>query len=556
MANFQPKTRIVNGQRVDITTNQPYTPRLSQGTTVIPPMKAGDLGTVQPIALPPDTLSTTSTGFSGFMEQYLVGQQEQIKEQQKLAETAQKDQSTQSDALKETMRTLVGLPAQQAQMEQKAGIDQKTELVTKYTNQLEAEQQGLVRQVERIRKNDQGLFGGGMEQEINRVERESLTKQADLALLQSAANRDLSTAQGIIDRKIELMTEPLKLKLQFDQFFYNENKDQLTKAQDRQFQLMAQSDKTSLDFAQSNQKQIHDAFIMAAQNGAPESVQKSILAASTSEEAMQAAGGYFVDPLDRQYKQAQIANIYADNARLSGGSAGGTGVGGAGDYASDLDAIIGATLSTIPTKFGQAAFQSQMNKARNDADRINLVAAQVLKGQPAEFKNDFRNQSVGVSMIDKAIAELDKGTQTGAISASQQYAANFFGKDFDPALAKINGYITAAIQPYRNSVTGAAWGDQEDQEYQQLFGSIKYSPAELKQRLLQTKELLKSKSAEGLNSFVNPLGVYDNQFETGGLTPQTPDESPDDIYDSVTSPSASGGSWIGNVFKGLWDSLF
>lgn len=321
MANFQPKTRIVNGQRVDITTNQPYTPRLSQGTTVIPPMKAADLGTVQPIALPPDTLSTTSTGFSGFMEQYLVGQQEQIKEQQKLAEKAQTEQSTQSDVMKETMRSLVGLPAQQAQMEQKAGIDEKTELVTKYTNQLEAEQQGLVRQVERIRKNDQGLFGGGMEQEINRVERESLTKQADLALLQSAANRDLSTAQGIIDRKIELMTEPLKLKLQFDQFFYNENKDQLTKAQDRQFQLMANSDKTALDFSASNQKQIHDAFIVAAQNGAPESVQKSILAASTSEEAMQAVGGYFVDPLDRQYKQAQIAS--ANRANQGGGSGGG-----------------------------------------------------------------------------------------------------------------------------------------------------------------------------------------------------------------------------------------
>lgn len=194
---------------------------------------------------------------------------------------------------------------------------------------------------------------------------------------------------------------------------------------------------------------------------------------------------------------------------------GGGGAGSSGAYESDLDAIIGATLSTIGTKFGQATFQAQMKKARNDSDRINLIAAQVLKGQPAEFKNDFRNQAVGISQIDKAIALLDSGVKTGVINNGAQYAYNLAGKDFDPKIAKVNSYITSAIQPYRNSVTGAAWGVQEDQEYASLFGSTKYSPAELRQRLVQTKEILKSKSASGLNTFVNPVGYYDNPFESG-----------------------------------------
>lgn len=202
-------------------------------------------------------------------------------------------------------------------------------------------------------------------------------------------------------------------------------------------------------------------------------------------------------------------------ARTTGG--GGVG-GGSGAYESDLDAIIGATLSTIPTKFGQATFQAQMAKARNDSDRINLIAAQVLKNQPAEFKNDFRNQAVGISQIDKAIALIDSGVKTGVLNNSAQYAYNLAGRDFDPKIAKINSYITSAIQPYRNSVTGAAWGTQEDQEYASLFGSTKYSPAELRQRLVQTKEILKSKSANGLNTFVNPIGYYDNPFESGSLS--------------------------------------
>lgn len=188
-------------------------------------------------------------------------------------------------------------------------------------------------------------------------------------------------------------------------------------------------------------------------------------------------------------------------------------------YASDLDAIIGATISTIPTKFGQETFAQQLAQARNDGDKINLVAAQVLKGQPAEFKNDFRNQAVAIKEVDKAIAELDSGLRTGLVNNGIQYTFNVVGKDFDPKIAKINQYMTAAIQPYRNSVTGAAWGDQEDAEYAALFGTTKYSPDELKQRLEGVREILKRKSAEGLNSFVNPMGYYGNEFESGTYAP-------------------------------------
>jgi hypothetical protein len=199
--------------------------------------------------------------------------------------------------------------------------------------------------------------------------------------------------------------------------------------------------------------------------------------------------------------------------------AGGGGGGPENPYANDLDAIIGATLSTIPTKFGQATFQAQIDKARNDADKINLIAAQVLRGQPAEFKTDFANQAVGISEVDKAIAELDSGVTTGYVQNGVQYAFNIVGKDYDPKLAKIAAHITAAIQPYRNSVTGAAWGQQEDAEYQQLFGSTKYEPTALRTRLVNLKDILKNKSATGLNTFVNPMGSYDNPFESGNLAP-------------------------------------
>lgn len=181
-------------------------------------------------------------------------------------------------------------------------------------------------------------------------------------------------------------------------------------------------------------------------------------------------------------------------------------------YKNDLDAILGNTIATIPTKFGQSQFQTQLSRARNDGDKISLIGSVVLKNAPAPVKQDFANQSIAVSNIDKAIAEIDNGAKTGIINSKLQKGFNLVGKDYDPSLSAIASYITSAVQPYRNSVTGAAWGSQEEAEYAQLFGSTAYSPTELKQRLTRLKGIMKDKSAQGLNVYINPLDTYANPF--------------------------------------------
>lgn len=208
------------------------------------------------------------------------------------------------------------------------------------------------------------------------------------------------------------------------------------------------------------------------------------------------------------------------NKGLTPGQAqsGAAGAGSTGAYKTDLDALIGSTESIIPSKFGQETFRKNIAKARSEADKISLIASVVLGKADAATKTDFTNQAVGIKQIDKAIKMLDEGTNTGVLQAGAQYAFNLAGKDFDPKLAQINQLLTSAIQPYRNSVTGAAWGTQEDGEYQQLFGSTKYSPTELKQRLEGVKDILASKSATALGSYVNPLGLYGDPFNTGSIS--------------------------------------
>lgn len=246
--------------------------------------------------------------------------------------------------------------------------------------------------------------------------------------------------------------------------------------------------------------------------------QQADIKANPNKELSQGEALYVFNPATGKYEQQG----YNPKTSVKTGTGSGGSGSGSNSYKNDLDAIIGATLVTIPSKFGQEQFNTQLNRARNDADKINLIASTVLKNSPNEIKTDFSNQSIAVSNIDKAISEIDKGAKTGVINNALQKGFNLFGKDYDPALQSVAAYIVSAVQPYRNSVTGAAWGSQEENEYQQLFGSTAFSPAELKQRLERLKGIMVNKSVQGLNTFVNPLNTYQNPFAPVNTTNTNP----------------------------------
>ncbi len=103
-----------------------------------------------------------------------------------------------------------------------------------YTSQIEAEQLANRRQVEKLQKNNpEGLFGGALTDAINNMNAKSVSKQADLAILQNSALRNYETANAIADRQLELKLEPLKTKLENLKFFYEENKADFNKEDDR-----------------------------------------------------------------------------------------------------------------------------------------------------------------------------------------------------------------------------------------------------------------------------------------------------------------------------------
>lgn len=240
------------------------------------------------LTLPATPIPTTTAGTAGYMESYL--KTEQAKQQQ-MADESAKNVTASAGSLEDTMRQMLELPNEQLRLEQESGLDKKAQRVTDFTNQLEAEQHALQRQQEAIFGNG-GVTREQAQQQFSEVQRQSLSKQADLALLQSAANRDLETAQSIIDRKIKLKLEPLKMKLDFDKFFYSENKEVFNKQEQRAFELRIKQQDNALKMAESEEGKIHQMWMEAVKAGAPASVQKAILASGDSKNAMKLAGPY------------------------------------------------------------------------------------------------------------------------------------------------------------------------------------------------------------------------------------------------------------------------
>ncbi len=311
-------------------------------------------------------------------------------------------------------------------------------------------------------------------------------------------------------------------------------------------------------------------------NGAPQSVIQKVLSSGNINEAYLNAGNYaaggsgIIGEYNFYRAQEEAAgrtpvgfqeyqNIDANRkksiaaAGVSSGNYSGTTKGG--QYASDLDALIGNVKNTIPTKFGQATFDQSIGKARTDADKISTIATIALKNSPATVREDFINQSVGIKQLDKALALLNTGVNTGVMNATKQYTYNLAGKDFDPQLAQINQLIVSAIQPYRNSVTGAAWGNQEESEYNQLFGGTKYSPAELKQRLEGVKEIMKDKSITALQAQIDPLGTYGSPMnDTTLTTPQAIAQTEAQAKQTIDNKYATFPDEIKTAVKSLFNA--
>lgn len=209
---------------------------------------------------------------------------------------------------------------------EKGGVDSITTELNDINDKIRREQLALRRRTEAIQKSGGGLEAGA-NAEIQNIERESFSKQADLAVIQMAVQGRYDSAKEIADRAVAAKLEQQTNQLAVRKFVYEENKDIFNKAEQRQFEAETANRERALEAERQNQQSKYELGLQASADGAPSSVVERMFAAKTREEALAIGGGY-IGALDRAAKQASIrasnasANASYTNALINRAQAG------------------------------------------------------------------------------------------------------------------------------------------------------------------------------------------------------------------------------------------
>lgn len=158
--------------------------------------------------------------------------------------------------------------------------------------QILQEQHGLRRQLERLDKNEGGLFSGAVQDEKNRVERESISKQADLYVIQQGVQGRFDSAKAIADRQVDAKLEQQKNLIDALKLNYETNRDLFTTADQRAFDVVLADRQNALEDERTRLKEISDLSLAALQAGAPPAVAAQMRSAKTVEEAISMGGAY------------------------------------------------------------------------------------------------------------------------------------------------------------------------------------------------------------------------------------------------------------------------
>jgi hypothetical protein len=166
------------------------------------------------------------------------------------------------------------------------------------------------RQIEKRQKNLEGSFGGAVEADVANIERVAASELADLSVIQLAKQNNYSAAKEIADRSVQAKLEQQKNELDALQFFYTENKEELNKKDDRQFQTLI-AERTRLLEEQENSLNRKNEYVLESlKNGAPANIVQAMQSAATPEQALE-IGGSYIGKIEREQARASIANIYS-----------------------------------------------------------------------------------------------------------------------------------------------------------------------------------------------------------------------------------------------------
>lgn len=429
----------------------------------INPITSESLRPATPFSIPkvdmPDVASSISGTASTLLDSSKAAKAEEkaLAEQQRKASEAESAKDSSFNELLGIQTDITNVQANQGKVENELKLGEKAQRVTDVTNQLEASQRAQANELRALEGS--GLTKEGIQRKAAEINRRYAFEQADLALIQSAANRDLLTAQTIADRKVELALEPLKTKLEFAKLFYQENKDSFNKEDDRAFQSLNKRLERELETERINQKSLQDTKLQvmqyAKENGAPDSILSAIQTATSPEDVVRASGSYGVDA-KRAYEIKKLRAESESNQPVTG------------EWASVVNSASGLVAGTkkadVKKNIGNAISTGDYSAAYTE---IGNAVSDSLTGTNKTKFDDARTDYLALSGMRDAIkAYTDAGGDMGYLKGTaDQIARNFGQLASDPKFASLAVMLQREFQTYRSNMSGAAFGAQESREY-------------------------------------------------------------------------------------------
>ncbi len=351
-------------------------------------------------------------------------------------------------------------------------VDPAQKALNEINNQITAEQVSARHQIEALQANPEGLSTGALQSRIDDINRQSISKQADLAVIQLARQGQYDSAKAIADRAVSAQMEAQKNRLEALQFMYQDNKDLFTKAEQRQFES-AQADRNrKLEMDTYKEKARYDNIIK--QN----------------------------DPLYRAQLAKAQQDLNAGNVTLANPK-----------YAGVAQTIL---ASGKFTKDQSAQIIAGINRGEDPATVIRNQAKNIMGQTEATNVTKYESAKSAMENLQSALAEYyANGGKTGILSGNYEKVINNLGSVQDPKLVDLATQIASQLQVYRNAVSGTAYSVQEGKEIGTVFPGINKSQG-LNQAIISGRLKSFDSTINGVYGATLGSNTYQNVLASSG----------------------------------------
>ncbi len=347
--------------------------------------------------------------------------------------------------------------------QEEAGVFAKKDAARKLEDEMLAKSKSYDDKIKTIREqNPNGMYGAGGQGEISRLERQKNSELADLSIRYKVAAGDYNAAIEIADSKVKAEFEPLKNELETLKTLATLVENDMTESQ--KFQAESARNKKENEI-----KRLEDsksaAYKTAIENDAPASVFQAINDAQDPNKVFSALKGYG-QSYNEKLQAAKILKELEDKS----------GVDYTGNTAIDaLSSVTGslaenqrvATTKALGTALERADVGSVERVLKNTAKNVagTALTTEITKRDIAtEALKDLKQALV-------AYEALGKGTDF--VKGGYEDIARKVGKTTDKDLAALETKIRLSVQAYRSAVSGAAFSESEQKEYDSVFPNKK-----------------------------------------------------------------------------------